>query len=179
MNVWKCNLIFTSDTLQQNIEITVLKPLFLAGALMVLASSVSILQDRYAPPNRRTEFNNASVRSVWALEGLRRRMRRNLHLARNKMDVKDGVNGGEECSCRRAKGTVCEREGGCTIRAQQMWPAGIRLERESDEPSTPYGEIHLHNLCQQVPNGPKKKEWRKHLQSNCLGFNSQLQLTEV
>ncbi len=41
INVWKCKLIFPTDTLQQNIEITGLKP-FLAGentnVLIILAT---------------------------------------------------------------------------------------------------------------------------------------------
>ncbi len=43
MNVWKCKLIFPTDTLQQKIEITDLKP-FLAGEntsdLIILAATV-------------------------------------------------------------------------------------------------------------------------------------------
>ncbi len=43
MNVWKCKLIFPTDTLQQKIEITDLKP-FLAGentsVLIILATTV-------------------------------------------------------------------------------------------------------------------------------------------
>ncbi len=43
MNVWKCELIFPTDTLQQKIEITALNP-FLAGentsVLIILATTV-------------------------------------------------------------------------------------------------------------------------------------------
>ncbi len=39
MNVWKCKLIFPTDTLQQKIEITDLKP-FLAGTTIVLVLQV-------------------------------------------------------------------------------------------------------------------------------------------
>ncbi len=45
MNVWKCKLIFLTDTLQQKIKITDLKP-FLAGentsVLIILATTVNI-----------------------------------------------------------------------------------------------------------------------------------------
>ncbi len=47
MNVWKCKLIFPTDTLQQKIEITTLKP-FLAGeitsVLIILATAVLFIQ---------------------------------------------------------------------------------------------------------------------------------------
>ncbi len=36
MNVWKCKLIFPTDTLQQKIEITDLKPFLAAGNTSVL-----------------------------------------------------------------------------------------------------------------------------------------------
>ncbi len=36
MNVWKCKLIFPTDTLQQNIEITDLKPFLAAENTSVL-----------------------------------------------------------------------------------------------------------------------------------------------
>ncbi len=43
MNVWKCKLIFTSDTLQQKIETTDLKPFLAAdntSVLIILSSAV-------------------------------------------------------------------------------------------------------------------------------------------
>lgn len=112
------------------------------------------------------------------LEGLRRR-HKNLHLGRNKMDMKDGLNRSEECSCRGANGNVCtrscEREGGCIIRAQQMWPAAIRLRERAmssavpaSATSAPSGEIHLHNLCQQVPNAPKNEGGREERREKTL-----------
>ncbi len=166
MHFWKCKPIFTSDTQQQNIEITDLKPHFLAGentsALMVLASTVSILQDRYAHPYKCTEFNDASVRSVWALEGLGRRRRRNLHFGK-KQD-------GHERWCEWRWGMFLSRgwrnslwEGGRGLHYQSLADVASShsARRESDEPSTPSGEIHLHNLCQQVPNGPKNQRGRE------------------
>lgn len=128
------------------------------------------------------------------LQGLRTRYE-NLHLGRNKMDMKDGLNRSEECTCRGANGNVCacshEREMTALSEPSRCGRQPYRSERAVSSPAPPSatgkpsGEIHLHNLCQQVPNGPKtrgrrKKEWRKHLESNRLsGFNSQLQLTEV
>ncbi len=35
INVWKCTLIFTNDTLQQKIEITDLKPFYLVKILVL------------------------------------------------------------------------------------------------------------------------------------------------
>ncbi len=57
MNVWKCTLIFPTETLQQKIEITDLKP-FLAGentsVLIILATTVQykthILHDHILHP---------------------------------------------------------------------------------------------------------------------------------
>ncbi len=58
MNVWKCKLIFPTDTLQQKIEITNLKPL-LAGentsVLIILATTVSC-QVKYDANLRGTQW---------------------------------------------------------------------------------------------------------------------------
>ncbi len=63
MNVCKCKLIFPTDTLQQNIEITDLK-LFLAAentrVLIILATTVDILflNSAFSVPFARVSFCN-------------------------------------------------------------------------------------------------------------------------
>ncbi len=61
INVWKCKLIFPTDTLQQKIEITDLKP-FLAGknsVLIILATTDKHMQWDIFTWNSKQPFSNA------------------------------------------------------------------------------------------------------------------------
>ncbi len=51
MNVWKCKLIFPTDTLQQKIEITDLKPFLAAGNIsVVIMFATTVYPNRLVTP---------------------------------------------------------------------------------------------------------------------------------